>query len=223
MKKILVATVKPFASEAIAGIQRIFDDAGYELHLLEKYESQDDLINAVKGVDAMIIRSDIANKQVIKSGEDLKIIVRAGAGYDNIDLTSATDNGIVVMNTPGQNSNAVAELAIGMMILIARNNYDGKAGTELKGKTLGLHAYGNVGKLVAGIATGLGMKIFAYDPFIDKSIMEKEGVMVVEKVEDLYANCRYVSLHIPANENTTKSIDYSLLWDFLNGVMLHFR
>ncbi len=211
MKKVLVATVKPFASEAINGIQRIFDDAGYELHLLEKYENQDDLITAVKGVDAMIIRSDIANNEVIAAGEDLKIIVRAGAGYDNIDLTSATDNGVVVMNTPGQNSNAVAELAIGMMILIARNNYDGKAGSELKGKTLGLHAYGNVGKLVAGIAAGLGMKIFAYDPFIDKSVMEKDGVLVVEKVEDLYKNCRYVSLHIPANEQTIKSIDHSLM------------
>ncbi len=220
MKKILVATVKPFASEAIAGIQRIFEDAGYEFHLLEKYESQDDLINAVKGVDAMIIRSDIANKQIIEAGEDLRIIVRAGAGYDNIDLASATDNGIVVMNTPGQNSNAVAELAIGMMILIARNNYDGKAGTELKGKTLGLHAYGNVGKLVAGIGAGLGMKIFAFDPFIDKSVMENDGVVVVEKVEDLYANCRYVSLHIPANENTIKSINHSLLKNMPKGATL---
>ncbi len=220
MKKVLVATVKPFASEAIDGIQQILDDAGYELHLLEKYESQDDLITAVKGVDAMIIRSDKANKEVIEAGEELKIIVRAGAGYDNIDLLSATDHGIVVMNTPGQNSNAVAELAIGMMILIARNNYDGKAGTELKGKTLGLHAYGNVGKLVAGIASGLGMKIAGYDPFIDRSVMEKDGVMVVEKAEDLYANCRYVSLHIPANEHTIQSINYSLLKNMPFGATL---
>lgn len=220
MKKVLVATVKPFASEAVAGIQRIFDDAGYELHLLEKYGSQNDLINAVKGVDGLIIRSDIAGKEIIEAGEDLKIIVRAGAGYDNIDLESATDNGIVVMNTPGQNSNAVAELTIGLMILIARNNFDGKPGTELKGKTLGLHAYGNVGKLVAGIASGLGMKIFAFDPFIDRSIMENDGVEVIEKVEELYACSRYISLHIPANEHTIKSINFSLLQNMPAGATL---
>lgn len=220
MKKVLVATVKPFASEAVAGIQRIFEDAGYEFHLLEKYGSQEDLVHAIKGVDAMIIRSDIASKEVIESGEDLKIIVRAGAGYDNIDLESATENGVIVMNTPGQNSNAVAELAIGMMILIARNNFDGKPGTELKGKTLGLHAYGNVGKLVAGIAAGLGMKIFAFDPYIDRSIMEKDGVEVVGKVEDLYAKCRYVSLHIPANEHTIKSINFPLLQHMPEGATL---
>ena len=211
MKKVLVATVKPFASEALSGIQRVLEDAGYDLHLLEKYESQEDLVNAVKDVDAMIIRSDIADKQVIEAAEDLKIIVRAGAGYDNIDLPSATQNGVVVMNTPGQNSNAVAELAIGMMILMARNSYDGKPGTEIKGKTLGLHAYGNVGKLVAGIASGFGMKVYAFDPFIDKSVMENDGVKVVDRVEDLYASCQYVSIHIPANEKTIKSIDYRLM------------
>jgi len=220
MKKVLVATVKPFAGEAISGIQRILEDAGYDLHLLEKYESQADLINAIKDVDAMIIRSDIADKQVIDAGQDLKIIVRAGAGYDNIDLVSATDSGIVVMNTPGQNSNAVAELAVGMMILMARNSFDGKSGTELKGKSLGMHAYGNVGKLVSDIAIGLGMKTFAFDPFIDKSVMEDNGVVVFDNIEDLYANCQYVSLHIPANEKTIKSIDYSLLKSMPKGATL---
>lgn len=211
MKKVLVATVKPFAPVAIAGIQKVLDRAGYELMLLEKYENQEELVKSVENVDALIVRSDKADERVIKAGKNLKIIVRAGAGYDNIDLEAASAKGIVVMNTPGQNSNAVAELALGMMVYIARNCFDGKPGRELKGKTLGIHAYGNVGKLVATIAAGFGMDIYAYDPFIESSVIEKDGVKVVDSAEELYRTCRYVSLHIPANEETKESINYDLL------------
>jgi D-3-phosphoglycerate dehydrogenase / 2-oxoglutarate reductase len=211
MKKVLVATEKPFAPAAVAAIKEVLDKAGYELALLEKYESNEDLLKAVEDADAMIIRSDKATKEVIDAAKNLKIIIRAGAGYDNIDLEACTAKGVVAMNTPGQNSNAVAELAIGMMVLLARNNYNGKAGTELRGKTLGIHAYGNVGKYVADIARGFGMNILAYDPFIAKQIMLDDEVVPVDSVEELYGKCQYVSLHIPANEKTKKSIGYNLL------------
>jgi D-3-phosphoglycerate dehydrogenase len=168
MTKILVATVKPFIPEAVEKIEKIATDAGYEFVLLEKYADQGEFIDAVADVDALIIRSDKATREVIEASKNLKIIVRAGAGYDNIDLEAATEKGIVAMNTPGQNSNAVAELALGMMVYLVRNGFNGKAGTELKGKKLGLHAYGNVGKLIAGIAKGFGMDVFAFDPFISK-------------------------------------------------------
>ncbi len=211
MKKILVATVKPFAPAAVNAIKEVADKAGYGVELLEKYESQDDLIEAVADADAMIIRSDKATKEVIEAAKNLKVIVRAGAGYDNIDLEACTAKGVVAMNTPGQNSNAVAELAMGMMVLMARNNYNGKAGTELKGKTIGIHAYGNVGKYVAGIAHGFGMHVMAYDPFIDNQIMIDDGVTPVDTAEELYSKCQYVSLHIPANEKTRNSIGFELL------------
>lgn len=211
MKKVLVATEKPFAKEAVDEIKKIGTDAGYEVILLEKYTSKDQLLNAVSDVDAMIIRSDIADKDVIDTGKNLKIIVRAGAGYDNIDLTAATAKGVVAMNTPGQNSNAVAELAFGMMIYIARGCFDGKTGTELKGKTLGLHAYGNVGKCMAKIAKGFGMKIYAYDPFVKGNDMIADGVNPVNSVEELYKVSQYISLHIPANDKTKKSINKALL------------
>ncbi|MCD6112534.1 MAG: 3-phosphoglycerate dehydrogenase [Bacteroidales bacterium] len=211
MKKILVATVKPFAPAAVDNIKEIVDKAGYEFILLEKYSDQSELINAVKDVDAMIIRSDKATKEVIEAAKNLKVIVRAGAGYDNIDLEAATENGVVAMNTPGQNSNAVAELALGMMVYLARNGYNGKPGVELKGKTLGIHAYGNVGKNVARIAKGFGMKVFAFDPFVSKETIEKDGVTAVDTVEELYSTCNYISLHIPANDKTKKSINFELL------------
>ena len=211
MKKILVATVKPFAPAAVDNIKEIVDKAGYEFILLEKYSDQSELINAVKDVDAMIIRSDKATKEVIEAAKNLKVIVRAGAGYDNIDLEAATENGVVAMNTPGQNSNAVAELALGMMVYLARNGYNGKPGVELKGKTLGIHAYGNVGKNVARIAKGFGMKVFAFDPFVSKETIEKDGVTAVDTVEELYSTCNYISLHIPANGKTKKSINFELL------------
>lgn len=211
MKKVLVATDKPFAKVAVDGIRQIIEKAGYELILLEKYTSQDDFVKAVENVNAVIIRSDIADRKVIEAGKELKIIVRAGAGYDNIDLEAATEHNVVAMNTPGQNSNAVAELALGMMVYMARGFFDGSSGTELRDKTLGIHAYGNVGKYVALIAKGFGMKVYAFDPFVKAEDMAKDGVTAVDTVEELYTKCQYVSLHIPANAQTKKSINLDLL------------
>ncbi len=211
MTKILVATEKPFAPAAVDGIRKVCEEAGYELVLLEKYTDQADLIKAVEDVDAMIIRSDKATKEVIDAGQNLKIIVRAGAGYDNIDLQAATAKNVVAMNTPGQNSNAVAELALGMMVYLARNQYNGTAGRELKGKKLGIHAFGHVGQLVGEIAKGFGMEVYAFDPFIAKEKIEKFGVKAVDTVEELYSTCQYVSLNIPSNEKTKKSINFGLL------------
>jgi D-3-phosphoglycerate dehydrogenase / 2-oxoglutarate reductase len=211
MKKVLIATDKPFAKEAVDSIRRVTEKAGYQLVLLEKYTEKSQLLEAVANVDAMIIRSDIADKDVIEAGKNLKVIVRAGAGYDNIDLAAASAKKVVAMNTPGQNSNAVAELAFGMMVYMARGCFDGKSGTELRGKKLGIHAYGNVGRYVAEIAKGFGMEIYAFDPFVSKEQIEKDGVKAVATAEELYKLCNYISLHIPANEQTKKSIDYKLL------------
>ena len=209
--KVLVATEKPFAPAAVNEIKTIVEKAGYEFALLEKYEDVSQLKEAVADADALIIRSDKATKEVIDAGNNLKIIVRAGAGYDNIDLEAATSKGVIAMNTPGQNSNAVAELALGMMLYMARGLFNGKPGTELKGKTLGIHAYGNVGKIVAHIAMGFGMKVGAFDPFIESELIEADGVKVYNSVEELYSNSQYVSLHIPANDKTKNSINYNLL------------
>jgi D-3-phosphoglycerate dehydrogenase len=211
MTKILVATVKPFIPEAVEKIEKIAGDAGYEFVLLEKYADQGEFIDAVADVDALIIRSDKATREVIEAAKNLKIIVRAGAGYDNIDLEAATEKGIVAMNTPGQNSNAVAELALGMMVYLVRNGFNGKAGTELKGKKLGLHAYGNVGKLIAGIAKGFGMDVFAFDPYIPKDVIEGDDVVCVESAEELYSTCNFVSINIPVTAETKASINYELL------------
>lgn len=211
MKKVLVATEKPFAAEAVSAIREIIEKAGYQLELLENYTEPSQLIEAAKDADAMIIRSDKASREVIEAAPKLKIIVRAGAGYDNIDLAAATEKGIVAMNTPGQNSNAVAELAFGLMEMAARGYYSGKGGTELRGKTIGIHAYGNVGKYVASIAKGYGMEVYAYDPFVKKEDIEKDGVTALDSVEELYSKCKYVSLHIPANDKTKKSIGWNLL------------
>lgn len=211
MAKILVATVKPFAAAAVEQIKHITEEAGYAFALLEKYDDQQELINAVKDADALIVRSDKITADVIAAAGQLKIVVRAGAGYDNIDLQAASAKNIVVMNTPGQNSNAVAELALGMMVYLARNQFNGKPGTELKGKTLGIHAYGHVGKRVAAIAKGFGMQVSAFDPFIPKEEIAKDGVTVLDSAEALYRACQYVSLHIPANDKTIKSINYALL------------
>jgi D-3-phosphoglycerate dehydrogenase / 2-oxoglutarate reductase len=211
MKKVLIATEKPFAPVAVDGIREVIEDAGYNVALLESYTEKQALLDAVVDADALIIRSDKITKEVMDAAKQLKIVVRAGAGYDNVDLAAATDKGICVMNTPGQNSNAVAELAIGMMLYHARNFFNGTSGTELKGKTLGIHAYGWVGKNVARIAKGLGMELFAYDPFVAREDIEKDGITVVDTVEDLYKNCQYVSLHIPANEKTKGSINKALL------------
>ncbi len=215
--KILIATEKPFAHEAVEGVKNVADIAGYDLVLLEKYTDKAQLIEAVSDVDAMIIRSDKADKEVLDAAKKLKVIVRAGAGYDNIDLDAATANNIVAMNTPGQNSNAVAELALGMMVMAARNMYNGKSGSELKDKTLGIHAYGNVGKLVAKIAIGFGMKVFAFDPFVSAEVIEADGVKVLATQEELYSTCQYISLHIPANDKTKKSIGYDLMKSMPKG------
>lgn len=220
MTKVLVATEKPFAPEAVSQIKDVVIKAGYEFALLEKYESQEALIEAAKTADAMIIRSDKATKEVLDAAKNLKIIIRAGAGYDNIDLAAATANNIVAMNTPGQNSNAVAELALGMMVFQARGQYNGKAGTELKGKTIGIHAYGNVGRYVAIIAKGFGMTVKAFDPFVKKEDIEKDGVIAVDTMEQLYAECQYISLHIPANDKTKKSINFELLNSMPDGATL---
>jgi len=211
MKKVLVATEKPFAKVAVDGIKEVLTKAGYELILLEKYKEVQEFLNAVSDADALIIRSDIASKEVVEAGKKLKIVVRAGAGYDNIDLPACTANNVVAMNTPGQNSNAVAELAIGMMIYLARNKFDGSSGTELRGKSIGIHAYGFVGKYVAQIAKGFGMTVYAFDPYVNKSVIEADGVIAVDSVEDLYKSCNYISLHMPANAETKKTIGYNLL------------
>ena len=220
MAKVLVATDKPFAKVAVDGIRNVVEGAGFELVLLEKYTQHSDFVNAVADVDAVIIRSDIADKEVIDAGKSLKIIVRAGAGFDNIDLAAATAKGVVAMNTPGQNSNAVAELALGMMVYHARCFFNGKSGFELRGKNLGIHAYGYVGKFVAQIAKGFGMNIYAFDPFIPKESITKDGVNHVETVEELYSKCQYISLHIPANAHTKKSINYDLLSKMPKGAVL---
>ncbi|MEI6765765.1 MAG: 3-phosphoglycerate dehydrogenase [Bacteroidota bacterium] len=211
MTKVLVATEKPFAPVAMNGIKKIFDEAGYETVLLEKYTDNADFLKAVADVDALIVRSDKATREVIDAAKNLKIIVRAGAGYDNVDLAAASERKMVVMNTPGQNSNAVAELALGMMVFMARGCFKGISGSELKGKKLGIHAYGAVGKHVARIAKGFGMDVYAFDPFIAKEAIEADGIKVVATVADLYTTCQYISLHIPANADTKKSINFDLL------------
>jgi D-3-phosphoglycerate dehydrogenase len=211
MKKILIATQKPFAPVAVSKMKEIAESKGYTVETFEKYAEQSDLVNAVSDCDAMIIRSDKATKEVIEAAKNLKVIVRAGAGYDNIDLDAATANNVVAMNTPGQNSNAVAELALGMMVYLARNGYNGKPGTELRGKKLGIHAYGNVGRYVAEIARGFGMSVYAFDPFVDKEKIQADGVTPVDSVDELYSTCQYISLHIPANDKTKKSINFELL------------
>ncbi|HPY96165.1 MAG TPA: 3-phosphoglycerate dehydrogenase [Candidatus Cloacimonadota bacterium] len=210
-KKILLATEKAFAKPAVDGIEKVFADAKYELVKLENYTDHADFVNAIKSVDGVIIRSDKANSDVINAANNLKIIVRAGAGFDNIDLEACTAKGVTAMNTPGQNSNAVAELALGMMVYLARNGYNGKSGTELRGKKIGIHAYGNVGYYVAQIAKGFGMEVYAFDPFVPADKMAKDGVKKIEEAKDLYKTCEYVSLHLPKTKETVNSINYELL------------
>lgn len=218
--KVLVATEKPFAPAAVNEIKKIIDEAGFEFALLEKYEDKSQLIKAVTDAEALIIRSDKANKEIIDAAKNLKIIVRAGAGYDNIDLQAATAKGVVAMNTPGQNSNAVAELALALMVYAARGFFNGKPGTELKGKTLGIHAYGNVGRLVAKIAKGFGMAVSAFDPFIAAEKIEADGIKVYNAAEQLYSNNRYISLNIPATPGTINSINFDLLSKMPQGATL---
>ena len=220
MAKVLIATVKPFSAQAVAEVQDVFKEAGYEVEVLSKYPEQSDLVAAVKDVDALIIRSDNVDRQVIEAGEKLKIVVRAGAGYDNVDLEAATGKGVVVMNTPGQNSNAVAELAMGRMVFLNRNGFTPAAGTELRGKKLGIHAYGAVGRIVGMIAKGFGMKVYAYDPYVDPVIIKNDGIVCEDSAENLYSKCQYVSLHIPANAETKGSIGRELLGRMPGGATL---
>ena len=218
--KVLIATEKPFAPAAVAQIREIFGEAGYEVAVLEKYGAKEDLLAAVKDVQGLIVRSDKIDAAVLAAAPGLKIVVRAGAGYDNIDLAAATEHGVVVMNTPGQNSNAVAELALGMMVYMARNLFNGKPGTELKGKTLGIQAYGHVGREVARIARGFAMETLAFDPFVSKTDIINDGTKPVDSVEELYEKSQYVSLHIPANEQTKGSVNFDLLSRMPQGATL---
>ncbi len=216
-KKVLVATVKPFAKAAVDNIKEIAAKAGYELQLLESYGDQQDLVDAVADVDALIIRSDKVTPEVIGAANNLKIVVRAGAGYDNVDLNAANEKDIVVMNTPGQNSNAVAELAFGLMLNLARKAYTGKAGTELKGKAIGLHAYGNIGKFMKDIAKGFGMEVYAFDPFVDAEKMKADGVIPMDTVEKLYETCDYIALGLPKMKETLNSVHYKLMSKMKKG------
>lgn len=218
--KVLIATEKPFAKVAVDGIREVVEKAGYTLALLEKYTEKQQLLDAVADADALIVRSDIVDAEVLNAAKQLKIVVRAGAGYDNLDLASATAHNVVAMNTPGQNSNAVAELALGLMVMAVRNFYNGTSGTELKGKKLGIHAFGNVGRNVARIAKGFGMDIYAYDAFCPDEAMLKEGVTPLHSAEELYKTCNVVSLHIPATAETKNSINYALLSQMPKGALL---
>ena len=209
--KILIATEKPFAAAAVKAMEEIITAAGIEVVKLEKYTEKKQLLEAVAEVDGIIIRSDIVDAEVLDAAKNLKIVVRAGAGFDNIDLAAASAHNVVAMNTPGQNANAVAELVFGMLLFQCRNQFSGAAGTELMGKTLGLHAFGNVARNVARVAKGFGMEIYAYDPFLTKEQIESAGVKVVESIPELYSTCQYVSLHCPATKETIGSINYDLL------------
>ena len=215
--KVLIATEKPFAAAAVEGIRKEVEGAGHELALLEKYTETAQLLDAVKDADALIIRSDKATAEVFEAAKNLKIVVRAGAGYDNIDLAAATAHNVVAENTPGQNSNAVAELVLGMLVYGARNFYNGKSGSELMGKKLGILAFGNVGRNVARIAKGFGMEIYAYDAFCPKDVIEAAGVKAVDNQEALFETCDIVSLHIPATPETKQSINYALVNKMAKG------
>ena len=209
--KILVATEKPFAAAAVNGIREICRAGGHEVVLLEKYTEKGQLQKSVADADALIVRSDKVTREVVDAAGRLKIVVRAGAGYDNICLDACTEKGIVVMNTPGQNSNAVAELALAMMIYMSRNCFTPGTGSELRGKKVGIQAYGNVGRLVAAKAKALGMEVMAFDPFVPAEKMSEEGVTPAETLEKMYSECNFISLHIPATAETRGSIGYDLL------------
>ncbi len=220
MTKVLVATDKPFAAIAVKGIREVVEGAGYELALLEKYTDKAQLLDAVKDANAVIIRSDIIDAPVLDAAKELKIVVRAGAGYDNVDLAAATAHNVCVMNTPGQNSNAVAELVFGMLVYAVRNFYNGTSGTELMGKKLGILAYGNVGRNVARIAKGFGMDVYAYDAFCPAEVIEKDGVKAVASTADLFKTCQIVSLHIPATAETKGSINFELMNSMPKGAIV---
>lgn len=209
--KVLIATAKPFAAEAVQGIKKEFEGTGHEVALLEKYETNEQLLDAVKDVDAMIVRSDKITAEVLDAAKNLKIVVRAGAGFDSIDCQYAKEKNVVVENTPGQNANAVAELVMGMLVYVARNHFNGKSGHELMGRRLGLLAFGNVGRNVARIAKGFGMEVSAYDAFVPAEAIEKEGVHACKDQKELFEISDVLSLHIPATPETIKSINYDMV------------
>ncbi len=209
--KILLATEKAFAPVAVTSMSEVIESAGYKLELLENYKSTDDLLAAVADADGLIVRSDLVTKEVIEAATRLKIVIRAGAGYDNIDLEACTSRRIVAMNTPGQNSNAVAELVFAMMLYQIRGGFNGKSGTELRGKSIGIHAFGHVGKLVAEIAKGFSMYVYAYDPFISEADIRKYGIKVLKRAEEMYRICHFISLHLPYNNATKQVIGYDLV------------
>lgn len=218
--KVLVATEKPFAAAAVEGIKKEVEAAGNELVLLEKYTEKAQLLDAVKNTDAMIIRSDKVDAEVLGAAKNLKIVVRAGAGYDNIDLAAATAHDVVAENTPGQNSNAVAELVFGLLVFAVRNFYNGKAGSELMGKKIGILAFGNVGRNVARVAKGFGMDVYAYDAFCPAEVIEAAGVHAAKTQDELFKTCDIVSLHIPATPETIKSINYATVNQLPKGGIL---
>ena len=218
--KVLVATEKPFAAAAVEGIKAEIEGAGHQLALLEKYTEKSQLLDAVADADALIIRSDKVDAEVLDAAKQLKIVVRAGAGYDNIDLAAATAHNVVAENTPGQNANAVAELVFGLLVFAVRNFYNGKAGTELKDKELGILAFGNVGRNVARIAAGFGMEVYAFDAYCPKDVIEAAGVKAVDSQEALFETCDVVSLHIPATAETKESINYALVGKMKKGGIL---
>lgn len=220
--KVVVATEKPFAAEAVNGIRSTIEEAGFELFLLEKYTSKSELLEAVKNADALIVRSDKVDAEVVESARQLKIVVRAGAGYDNLDLEALAARGIVAENTPGQNSNAVAELVFGMMVMAARNMFNPSTGFELKGKKLGIQAFGQVGRNVARIAHGFGMQVEAIDPYCPDQVMEDAGVVPTHSLIDLYRSNQFVSIHIPATPETIGSIGFDLISSMpRNGVLIN--
>ncbi len=218
--KVLVATEKPFAKVAIDGIKKELDAAGFDMVLLEKYTEKKQLLDAAADAEAIIIRSDVIDAEVFDAAKKLKIVVRAGAGYDNVDLAAATAHNVCVMNTPGQNANAVAELVFGLLVFAVRNFYNGKSGSELMGKKLGLLAYGNVGRNVARIAKGFGMDVYAYDAFCPASAIESTGVKAVANQNELFKTCDIVSLHIPATPETKNSINYDMVGQMKKGAIL---
>ena len=218
--KVLIATAKPFAAEAVQGIKKEFEGTGHEVVLLEKYETNEQLLDAVKDVDAMIVRSDKITAEVLDAAKNLKIVVRAGAGFDSIDCQYAKEKNVVVENTPGQNANAVAELVMGMLVYVARNHFNGKSGHELMGRRLGLLAFGNVGRNVARIAKGFGMEVSAYDAFVPAEAIEKEGVHACKDQKELFEISDVLSLHIPATPETIKSINYDMVNLMLKGGIL---
>ena len=220
MSTILLVTEKPFTKQTIDDIKDIIEKSGNKFKLLENYTDKKQFLEAVSDVDALIVRSDKVTKEIIEASKNLKIIVRAGAGFDNIDLDAATQKGIVVMNTPGQNSNAVAELVFGLLVFAIRNFYNGKTGTELKGKKLGLLAFGQVGRNVARIGKGFGMDIYSYDAFVPAKVIEEAGIHAVDNQEELFKNCDVVSLHIPATKETCQSINYKLCSKMKKGAIL---